>query len=48
MDLLIRYKCMCLFLAHMERVKSGSFINSVVQRQEKRISLGAKVHERAV
>lgn len=44
MGLLIRYKCMCLFLANMERVKSGKFINRVVQRQEKRISLGAQVH----
>lgn len=47
MDLLIRQKRMCLFLADMERVKSVRFINGMVQRQEKRISLGAQAHERA-
>lgn len=48
MDLLIRYNYMCVFLASMERVKSVRFISRMVQRQEKRISLGAQVHERAL
>lgn len=47
MGLLVRLIQM-FFLANMERVKYGRSSKSVVQREERRISLGARVCESAI